>query len=219
MDDRGIRAEGPLPLLIFPLNGNGIEALDCLGQAHELLGFVTDGEPDASYVALGVPVSGREALRQYPQARVLAVPGSASSFRQRRQVVEGLGIEPARFATVVHPTACISPRAHIGHNVLIMAGVVVTANAVIGDHVCILPHSVVHHDSHIGNWTLLGSHVTVAGHTRVGRNCYVGSGSTLRDGLVIGDGTLVGLGSCVLRDTEPGSVVAGHPARVLPAVA
>jgi sugar O-acyltransferase (sialic acid O-acetyltransferase NeuD family) len=156
-------------------------------------------------------------LAEHASARVLAVPGSAHSFRQRRAVIEGLGLDPARFATVIHPSACISPLARIGHNVLIMAGVVITANAVIGDHVCILPHSVVHHDSSVGDWTLVGSHVTVAGGTRVGAHCYIGSGSSLRDGLVLGEGSLVGLGSCLVRDTTPDSVVAGNPARPLAA--
>jgi hypothetical protein len=30
------------PLLIFPCNGNGLKALDCLGDANELIGFVDD---------------------------------------------------------------------------------------------------------------------------------------------------------------------------------
>ena len=30
------------PLLIFPYNGNGIEALDCIGSAYRFIGFVDD---------------------------------------------------------------------------------------------------------------------------------------------------------------------------------
>lgn len=28
------------PLLIFPYNGNGIEALDCIGSGYQFIGFV-----------------------------------------------------------------------------------------------------------------------------------------------------------------------------------
>ena len=204
------------PLLIFPFNGNGLETLDCLGNAFELLGFVDDTPEKQGTSAHGPRVFPRAALGQWPEAQVLAVPGSPTSFRSRRGVIEGLGIERGRFARVIHPTARISSLATIGHNVLIMAGVVITSNAVIGDHVCVLPNTVIHHDARIGAWSLVGSNVTVAGNTLVGENCYIGSGSSIMNGLQIGNRTLVGMGSNVIRSTPAGSRVAGNPARPLP---
>ena len=130
------------PLLIFPCNGNALEALDCLGDAYGLIGFVDDTPEKQGRDDRGFRCSIASALARWPDARVLAVPGSPSSFRVRRQIIDGLGIDADRFATVVHPTARVSPLARLGHNVLIMAGVVVTSNAVIGDHVCILPNTV-----------------------------------------------------------------------------
>jgi len=200
-------------LLIFPCNGNGIEALDCLGTAFRLLGFIDDTPEKQQTRPFGHPVHTRSALQRWPQARVLALPGSPDSYRQRRSVIEGLGIDASRWARVVHPAARISPLASIGRNVLLMAGVVVTSNAVIGDHVCVLPNTVVHHDARIGDWSLVGSNVTVAGHVRIGDNCYIGSGTSIKNGLHIGDGTLVGLGSTVIRNAPAGSRIAGNPAR------
>lgn len=202
-----------IPLLIFPYNGNGLEALDCLGSAFRLLGFIDDAPAKQGTRGYGQSVFPRSALSQWPDAQVLAVPGSPTSFGSRRAVIEGLGVEPRRFAQVIHPTARISSLATIGHNVLIMAGAVITSNAVIGDHVCVLPNTVIHHDVHIGAWSLLGSNVTVAGSTLVGENCYIGSGSSVMNNLEIGDGTLVGLGSNVIRSAPPRSRIAGNPAR------
>jgi sugar O-acyltransferase (sialic acid O-acetyltransferase NeuD family) len=201
------------PLLIFPFNGNALEALDCLGNEFRLLGFVDDTPEKQGQQPCGYAVFSRAVLAQWPQAQVLAVPGSPASFRSRRSVIEALGIEPGRFARVIHPSARVSPLASIGHNVLVMAGVVITSNAVIGDHVCVLPNTVIHHDTRIGDWSLVGSNVTVAGSTVIGENCYIGSGSRLMNGLTIGAGSLVGLGSNVIRDLKAGSKVAGNPAR------
>lgn len=203
------------PLLIFPFNGNALEAIDCLGGAFRLLGFIDDTPEKQGDSGCGPGVFARSALSQWLEAQVLAVPGSPASFRSRRTVIESLGVAPGRFARVIHPTARVSPLATLGHNVLIMAGVVVTSNAVIGDHVCVLPNTVIHHDVRIGAWSLVGSNVTVAGSTHVGENCYIGSGSSLMNGLQLGHGTLVGLGSNVIRDTPAGSRVAGNPARPL----
>lgn len=203
------------PLLVFPCNGNAIEALDCLGSRWEMLGFVDDAEAKKGSRVHGVAVHGRELLARRSETKVLAVPGSPSSYRSRRQVIEGLGVSGARFARVVHPSARISPMAVIGRNVLIMAGVVVTSNAIIGDHVCILPNTVVHHDVVVGAWTLIGSNVTLAGGVELGENCYIGSGTSVMNGLRVGRGALVGLGSTLIRSVEPETVVAGSPARVL----
>jgi sugar O-acyltransferase (sialic acid O-acetyltransferase NeuD family) len=160
-------------------------------------------------------VYAREAFERMPDAAVLAVPGSPSSYRCRREVIEGLGVTPERFARVVHPSARVSPLATLGRNVLLMAGVVVTSNAVIGDHVCVLPNTVVHHDAVIGSFSLVGSNVTIAGGAVIGENCYVGSGTSLMNGIRVGDRALVGLGSNVIRDVPPEARVVGNPARAI----
>jgi sugar O-acyltransferase (sialic acid O-acetyltransferase NeuD family) len=202
-------------LLIFPCNGNGREALDCLGERWAFAGFVDDTPEKQGKSRHGHLVHGREAFAREPGAAVLAVPGSPTSYRARRAVIEGLGVDPARFARVLHPSARVSPLARIGRNVLLMAGVVVTSDAVIGDHVCVLPNTVIHHDVVIGDWSLVGSNVTIAGGTVIGENCYIGSGSSLMNGIRVGDQALVGLGSNVLRDVPAGARVAGNPARSL----
>jgi sugar O-acyltransferase (sialic acid O-acetyltransferase NeuD family) len=201
------------PLLIFPFNGNGLEALDCLGGAWTLAGFVDDTPEKLGHSRHGHPVFSREAFARMPEASVLAVPGSPTSYPDRRKLIEGLGIEPARFARVVHPRASVSPLAALGRNVLLLAGVVVTSNAVIGDHVCVLANTVIHHDVAIGDWSLVGSNVTLAGGSALGSNCYVGSGTSVKNGVRIGDQALVGLGSNVVRDVPAGARVAGNPAR------
>lgn len=203
------------PILIFPFNGNALEAIDCLGPSFDLVAFIDDTPAKRGPGPLGVPVLSRDALTKWPHARVLAVPGSAVSYLGRRAAIDSLELAADRFATVVHPTARVSPLAKIGRNVLIMAGAVVTSNAVIGDHVCVLPNTVIHHDVTVGDWTLVGSNVTLAGGVAVGENCYIGSGTSVMNGLSLGDRSLIGLGSNVIRSCPADSKLAGNPARSL----
>lgn len=161
----------------------------------------------------GHKVFGREAFARWPEAKVIAVPGSPASFRDRRRIIEGLGLAPERFASVIHPAARVSTLATVGSNVLIMAGVVVTSNALIGNHVCILPNSVIHHDAKVGDWSLIGANVTLAGSAVLRDNCYVGSGSSIMNNVEIGELALVGLGSNVTKAVAPNAKVAGNPAR------
>ncbi len=200
-------------LIIFPFNGNGREALDCIGGNYDLIGFMDDTPEKQGMSSFGYPVFGREALDQFPDAMVLAVPGGPGSFRQRAAQIESLGIHHGRFATVIHPNSSVSKFASIGKNVLLMAGVVITGNAVISDHVCVLPNSVIHHDTVVGEWTLVGSNVVIAGNVKIGTNCYIGSGSSIMNGLEIGEGSLVGLGSNVIGNVHRQARIAGNPAK------
>lgn len=201
-------------LLLFPCNGNAVEALDALDAGWDVLGFVDDALAKQGTLCHGLTVHSRAAFARWPEAQVLAVPGSPQSYRARRAVIEGLGCG-ARWAQVIHPAARVSRHARLGRHVLLMAGVVVCAGAVVGEHVCILPNSVIHHDARIGDFSLVGSNVSVAGGARVGENCYLASGSSVIDGAEIGDFALVGLASTVLRGVAPNARVAGSPARVL----
>ena len=209
------RAQTSRDILIFPANGNGLEALDCLGTSFRCVGFVDDTPEKQRDGAWGYPVLGRAAFAQHPNAGVLAVPGGPKSYKARAQIVGSLGIAAERFATVIHPAARVSPLAQVGYGVLIMAGVVITSNAVIGNHVCILPNTVIHHDSSIGDWSLVGSNVTLASNSRIGANCYIGSGTSIMNGVDIGAGALVGIGSNVIRNVPADATFIGNPARAL----
>ncbi|HPZ09910.1 MAG TPA: NeuD/PglB/VioB family sugar acetyltransferase [Candidatus Eremiobacteraeota bacterium] len=202
-------------LLIFPYNGNGLEAIDCLSEEYELIGFIDDTLEKQGLEIMGCKVYSREALNKYRDAKVLAVPGSPASYIHRKKIIDSLELPSSRFATIVHPSSHISGMAKIGYNVLIMAGVVITSNAIINDHVCILPNSVIHHNVEIGEFSLIGSCVTVAGNTKVGSNCYIGSGTKIINNITIGKGSLVGLGSNVISNLPEYSKSVGNPARII----
>ena len=200
-------------LLIFPFNGNALEAVDCIDGQYELLGFIDDTPEKQGVTKWGVPVFDRSALEKYKDAKVLAVPGSAVSYKKRQDQIASLNIDTERFVSIVHPKASVGKNVKLGTNCLIMAGVVITSNAQIGDHVCILPNTVIHHDAVVNDYTLIGCNVAIAGGTVIGRNCYIGSGTNVMNGITIGEYTLVGLGSNVLKTISANSKVAGNPAK------
>lgn len=52
----------------------------------------------------------------------------------------------------------------------------------------------------------------------IGRNVWIGSGSIVLPGISIGENAVVGAGAVVTKDVEPGTVVAGVPARFIKTV-
>lgn len=201
-------------LIIFPFNGNGIEALDCIGDNFDFIGYADD-TPEKQKKYDYFEVYPRSIIQKYPEAKVLAVIGSPTNHKIRHEIIASLQVPKERFATLIHPKASISKLAKIGYNTLIMAGVVVTSNAVIGNHVCILPNTVVHHDVSIDDYALLGSNITLAGSVKVGRNCYIGSGSKIIQNTQIGSFSLIGMGTNVLKDIPENSKAVGNPARII----
>ncbi len=202
-------------LIIFPFNGNGIEAIDCLDNDYELIAFADDTKEKQGISEFGIPVYGREVIEKYPEAYVLAVPGSPSTYKGRKATIQSLNVPESRFGKVMHPAARIAKYSSIGFNCLITAGVVINTKVTVGNHICILPNSVIHHDSEIGDYSLIGSLVVIAGHTYIGENCYVGSGTSVINGIQIGAGTLVGMGSNVIQSVPVNVKIAGNPARIL----
>jgi sugar O-acyltransferase (sialic acid O-acetyltransferase NeuD family) len=198
-------------LILFPFNGNSIEALDCISNEYNIIGIVDDIKFGQTY--LDLEIFDRNIFNKFPNSKILAVPGSPKSYLKKINIIESLNIPLERFATIIHPSANISKNAHIGINVLIMAGVVITSNAYISDSVIVLPNSIIHHDTIISSQTIIGSNVVVAGNVTIATNCYIGSGSNIRNNLTIGAGSLIGLGSNVIKSVNNNSIVYGNPAK------
>ncbi|MFP6660050.1 MAG: acyltransferase [Myxococcota bacterium] len=49
----------------------------------------------------------------------------------------------------------------------------------------------------------------------IGDDCWIGANAVITPGVAVGTGTIVGAGSVVTSSTEPYSIVAGSPARVI----
>ena len=55
----------------------------------------------------------------------------------------------------------------------------------------------------------------VTGAVHIGEHVLIGTRSMIQKGVTIGDGAIVAAGSVVVRDVEPGTIVAGNPARAV----
>lgn len=79
------------------------------------------------------------------------------------------------------------------------------------------------HGSKIGHSAVLGPHchlannISIAGSVRIGARSFLGAGCSVRPHTVLAEGTIVGVGAAVVSDSmEPGSILAGVPARRMP---
>ena len=132
-----MRRAGVRPLLIFPCNGNGLEALDCLGEHIAASASSTTRRTSRARTRTAIRVlRSRRAGERAATRRCSRCPAARRRIGSRRELIEGLGVDAERASPASSTRARrVSPLAVVGRNVLIMAGVVITSNAVIGDHV------------------------------------------------------------------------------------
>jgi sugar O-acyltransferase (sialic acid O-acetyltransferase NeuD family) len=128
---------------------------------------------------------------------------------------EQLRAAGARFATVVHPGAQVSPHALVGAGSVLMAGTVLQFGARIGDGVIVNTGATVDHDCIIEDGVHLCPGTHLGGRVHVGRLCWVGIGSSIRQGIRIGVSVTIGAGAAVVDDLPDGVTAVGVPARPL----
>jgi len=212
----------PEKLILFPFGGNSREALlsvlavNARKKTWDIAGFIDDDPATHGKECFDVKVlGGREVLKRFSKAKVLAVPGNPDNFLKRRDIIDSLKLDVDRFAKIIDPSVTLSPDAKVGCNTILMSNVFISCGVTIGKHCVILPNTVVSHDGSIGDYCCVGSNVSISGNVVVGPMCYIGSGVRMKERITIKKRTLIGLGSNVISDIEEGVVAVGNPAHVI----
>ena len=205
------------PLLLVGSGGLAREVAQALrgwpAAPWEPLGFLDDDSARWGTTAAGLPVLGPlEIVHEQPTAAVLVCTGRPGDYASRARLVSRLGVDPERFATVVHPAAWVSPDTSVGAGSVLLAGVVATASVRIGQHVAVMPGCVLTHDDVVDDFATLASHVVLGGSVQVERGAYLGAGSLVREGLRVGSWSFTGMGALVLSDIPAAELWFGSPA-------
>lgn len=134
------------------------------------------------------------------------------AMSNRRRLLERYRQHGARFATIIAPTAIITPHSSVGEGSCVLSGAIVN-RAVLGDNVVVNSGAIVEHDCTIGENTFIGPGAVIGGGVTIGKDCFIGLGARIKNGITISDQVTVGMGAIVTRSlTEPG-VYHGSPLR------
>jgi acetyltransferase EpsM len=117
------------------------------------------------------------------------------------------------YATIIHPSAVISPSVNISEGSVIMPNAIVNADSNIGKHAILNSGCIVEHDSTIGDFVHISPKTTLTGAAFVGEGSHIGAGAVTIPSIKIGMWAIVGAGAAVVKDVSDEATVAGVPAR------
>lgn len=142
----------------------------------------------------------------YPDCEFIIGIGNA-------MVREKLSFLPLRWYTAIHPSAVISPTAHIGIGSVVMPNAVINAGAKIGKHCIVNTGAIIEHECSIADFSHVSVGAKLGGAVKIGKGTWVGIGASVSNNICICEGCMIGAGAVVVKDiTEKGTYV-GVPAK------
>lgn len=211
-------------LALLGLGGNNADVLDAVNAhnairpSYEVIGYF--GKPVTAPESSGhaIPcLGGREKACKLPAEIMVAgfVGSGIETYHECEQILDAIGLPADRYATIVHPGACVPPPTVLGHGIIILAGAVLCANVKMGNWVRVLQNATLSHGCVVGHYSCITSAAALAGSVKVGRSCYIGTNATIVPGVKIGEKSLIGAGALIRHDVPAGEVWAGNPGRRL----
>jgi sugar O-acyltransferase (sialic acid O-acetyltransferase NeuD family) len=206
----------PTPLILVAASGLAREVLALVRAhgEHDVIGFLDDDVARHGTALDGVPVlGGLDAVTGYPDAELLVCAGRGTSREAIVNRLDGLGVFPIRYATVVHPGVDVPAGCEIGVGSIVLAGVVLTTAVIVGSHVVVMPNATLTHDCVLQDFSTVCAGVALGGSVVVGRAAYLGMNASVRENVRVGVGATLGMGAALLVDQPDGETWVGVPAR------
>jgi len=115
----------------------------------------------------------------------------------------------------------ISSRAFVWHNVEMGDNCFIFENNVIQPFVKLQSNIILWSGNHIGHRTVIrdhcyiASHVVISGFCEIGEYCFIGVNAAFADQIKVKHDCVIGMGATVTKNTQPGRVYVGNPAKPL----
>jgi sugar O-acyltransferase (sialic acid O-acetyltransferase NeuD family) len=207
-------------IVIFGCGGFGREVLqiiqdqNCESERWRIKGFLVSPGVETPEEVHGFRVY--RALDSLGEASSTHFAIGIGSSAARLNVVRALVRSGARsFPPLVHPRAWVGRNVSMGAGVVVCAGAMVTTDIKLGEHVHLNLNVTIGHDSIIGPFGTVSPGANLSGGVRLGEGVMIGSAASVIPGVTIGDWSVIGASAAVVRDVPEKCTAVGVPAKVI----
>jgi sugar O-acyltransferase (sialic acid O-acetyltransferase NeuD family) len=196
----------------------GATALEYLhyDTPHEVVAFSAEAAFVTDPEYCGLPVVPLDDLAEaYPpeEFRAFVAVSENQLNRVRRRLFQTVKKAGYTCISYVSLQAFILPSAKVGENVFVQEHASIEFMSRLGDNVYVGAATCVGHSTVIEDDCTLGPLVALGGNCTIGSASFFGAGCCVRDEVRIAEDCIIGAGAVIVKDTEPGKVYVGSPAR------
>jgi sugar O-acyltransferase (sialic acid O-acetyltransferase NeuD family) len=186
---------------------------------RDVLAFSVERDYLTQPTLAGRPVVAWETLEStYPPADVdlfVAIPASQLNRLRTRFYRDARG-KGYRCASYVSTRAFVWRNAEVGENSFIFEGNVIQPFVRVGNNCILWSGNHVGHRTVVHDNVFIASHAVISGYCEIGQSSFIGVNSTFNDHVKVAPDNVIGAGALVTRDTEPGRIYVGSPAKAVP---
>jgi len=186
---------------------------------YRVVAFSVESEYLMQPTLAGRPVVAYETLEdRYPPADVdmfVAIPSSQLN-RLRTRLYLDAKRRGYRFASYISTHAFVWRNVELGENSFIFEGNVIQPFVRVGNNCILWSGNHVGHRTVVCDNVFVASHAVISGYCEIGENSFIGVNATFNDHVKVAADNVIGAGALVTRDTEPGRIYVGSPARAVP---
>lgn len=185
-------------------------------SVYEVVTFTVDREYVNAESLLGLPiVPFDEVVAKYPPAshEMFAAASFGKLNRVRTSMYQKAKASGYTCASYVNDHAFVWHNVEMGENVFVFEENVIQYKVKIGNNVILWSGNHIGHQTVIEDNCFISSHVVISGFCTIGANSFLGVNTSFNDGVKFGKDSVTGNGTIIVRDTEPGSIFVGNPAK------
>lgn len=166
----------------------------------EVIGFLDDNENN--YIAYDFKEPFLGTIKDHQVRKEAAYIMGIANIKYRRPIVSTFIDQGAQFATLIHPTAIISPSAIINEGCVISHNASVGPKAKIGKFNMLNSRCTIGHDTQMGDYNFIGPQVVLSGLTKIGNDNMFGVNAATIPSIEVGCNNTIAAGMILTKNVH-----------------